>query len=129
MAEAILRDMAGDRFKVVSAGAFPSPVHPLVDTVLEEADISSSGLASKSIDLFLGRGVIDHIIVVCDAVEKDCPKLDPFTLDLERWPLPDPAATQGDREVQLQAFRQTRDELTERLRVWLRAQIEKPELA
>ena len=39
MAEALLRDMAGDRFEVASAGTEPTSPHPMALQVLEEAGI------------------------------------------------------------------------------------------
>ncbi len=45
MAEALLRDMAGDRFEVASAGTEPTRPHPMALQVLEEAGISTEGLA------------------------------------------------------------------------------------
>jgi arsenate reductase (thioredoxin) len=119
LAEAILKHLAGDRYRVISAGFEPRPVHPLVATVLDEQGIRSSGLTSKSMDVYLGHAVIDWIITVCDSVEKYCPKLEPFALQVERWPLPDPADEPGGPARQLEAFRKTRDDLTQRLRTWL----------
>lgn len=57
--------------------------------------------------------------MVCDAVEKDCPKLEPLSLNIEHWPLPDPSETTGGRELQLEAFRQTLEELRNRIAAWL----------
>jgi arsenate reductase len=82
--------------------------------------LDSSGQTSKSIDLFFGRAVLDHIIIVCATVERDCPTLEPFALHVERWPLPDPSEFVGTHEEQLNAFRATRDELRKRLAEWLR---------
>lgn len=121
IAEALLRRLAGDRFDVFSAGLHPRPVHPLVSTVMEERGIDISGQTSKSIDSFTGREFFDHIIIVCQESEADCPTLYPFALDVMRWPLNDPASVSGENpEAAMQTFRDVRDELEHKLTDWLK---------
>jgi arsenate reductase len=107
MAEAYLKYMAPDAFEVCSAGLSPEPIHPLVDT-------------AKSVDHYLGKQPFDHIIIVCQEGEAECPKLYPFALHVERWSLSDPAEVTGEtQEEVLQAFRHTRDAIKRRLKDWL----------
>jgi arsenate reductase (thioredoxin) len=121
IAEALLRRLAGDRFDAFSAGLHPRPVHPLVHTVMEERGIDTSGQTSKSIDFYMGNGMFDHIIIVCQESEADCPTLVPMALDVMRWPLNDPASVSSEnREDALEAFRTVRDELEVKLTKWLR---------
>ncbi|MBN1269403.1 MAG: arsenate reductase ArsC [Kiritimatiellae bacterium] len=82
MAEGILRRLAGDRFEVFSAGLHPRPIHPLVYTVMEERGIDIGGQTSKSIDTFMGRERLDHVIVVCKESEAECPTLYPFAFNV-----------------------------------------------
>ncbi|WP_236743986.1 arsenate reductase/protein-tyrosine-phosphatase family protein [Marinobacter similis] len=49
MAEALLRDMAGDLFEVASAGTEPTSPHPIALQVLEEAGIATESLHSKQL--------------------------------------------------------------------------------
>jgi arsenate reductase (thioredoxin) len=119
MAEGILRHLAGDQFEVYSAGLYPAPIHPLVYTVMAEIGIDISRQTSKSIDLYLGRELMDTVFIVCQEGEAECPKLYPMALKVERWPLPDPASVIGQKEAVLSAFRNTRDMLETKIRAWL----------
>jgi arsenate reductase len=122
MAEGLLRNMAADRFEIFSAGVSPRPIHPMVYTVMEEIGIDISGQTSKSIDTFFNRGLIDTIIIVCHESEVECPRLHPLALKVLNWPLDDPAATFGQQQTVLQAFRFARDKLKKKLTDWLAEQ-------
>ena len=119
MAEAYLKHFAGDQFDVYSAGLSPELIHPFVWEVMEEDGISLRGQTSKSIDLYLGRELFDTIIIVCQSGEAECPRMYPFALNVERWPLSDPAQVTGGKDEMLEAFRQTRDEIKRRVQAWL----------
>lgn len=119
MAEAYLKHLRPDEFAVYSAGLHPEPIHPLVEVVLQEDGVSLQGQTSKSVDFYLGKQVFDSIIIVCQEGEAECPRLYPFAIHVERWPLSDPASVTGNREAVLEAFRQTRDEIKRRIQDWL----------
>jgi arsenate reductase len=119
IAEAYLKHMASKQFDVYSAGLSPELIHPLVDVVMREDGIDIKGQTSKSVDLYLGRQMFDWIIIVCREGEAECPRLFPFAIRTERWSLPDPAETDGDKDEVLQAFRRTRDEIKARVENWL----------
>lgn len=119
IAEAYLKYMGQDNFDVFSAGLTPEPIHPLVETVMAEEGISLKGQTAKSIDLYLGKQPFDHIIIVCQEGEAECPKLYPFALHVERWSLSDPAEVTGDKNDVLEAFRHTRDQIKHRMQNWL----------
>jgi arsenate reductase len=119
MAEGFLRYLAGKRFEVYSAGLTPRPIHPNVYTVMDEAGIDIRKQTAKSIDMYLGHHPLDEIIIVCQEGEAECPRLYPFALHVERWPLPDPASVQGEPEEILEAFRKTRDIIEEKIKLWL----------
>lgn len=114
MAEAILREFAGNRFEVHSAGLNPSDVRPEVFTVLEEVGISTEGLRSKGVDEYLGKMHINYLITLCAHAEEHCPRIWPPGGQRIFWPLDDPAAAPGPDVERLEAFRRARDEL-----VWL----------
>ena len=119
MAEAYLKEFGHYEYKVHSAGLYPEPIHPLVGEVMKEDGISIQGQTSKGIDFYLGKQPFDYIIIVCLEGEAECPKLHPFTLNLERWPLSDPAEVTGEKGLVLDAFRHTRDEIKQRIEQWL----------
>ena len=54
MAEALLRERAGDRFEAYSAGTEPKGIHPLTIQVLKENGIDTSKLRSKDVAEYLG---------------------------------------------------------------------------
>lgn len=119
MAEAYLKHFASDQFDVYSAGLSPELIHPLVSEVMREDGISIRGQTSKSIDLYLGRELFNSIIIVCQTGEAECPRMYPFALKVERWPLSDPAQVTGSKDEMLEAFRRTRDEIKSRVQGWL----------
>lgn len=116
MAEAWLRELAGDRFQAASAGLEPSEIHPLTIRVMEEVGISLDGHRSKSVAEYLGRLTVRHIFVVCEIAETNCPRIWPFGGELRLWPFDDPAE-HGD--CQLEVFRTVRDKIGQRIRIWL----------
>lgn len=119
MAEAYLKKLAPGQFEVISAGLYPQMIHPLVYLVMEEDGIDIAGQKAKSIDLYLGKELLDWVIIVCQEGEAECPQLMPFALHTQRWPLPDPAKKTGSQEEVLEAFRQTRDAIRQRIQNWL----------
>jgi len=121
IAEALLRYHAGDRYGACSAGVEPTEVHPLTRAVLEEVGIGATALRSKPIAEFLGRTRVRTAIVVCAQAAESCPRLFPFTTELLQWPFDDPSRVEGSPELQLAAFRRTRDAIDSRLREWLAA--------
>jgi len=120
MAEALLRQMAGDRFTAASAGLEPTAVHSMTRRVLVEAGIDVSGLHAKGVNEFLGKVSVHYAIVVCGEEEWQCPRLFPFALGNLRWPFEDPAQASGTEAERLAAFRRVRNAIEARLRAGLR---------
>ncbi len=112
LAEGLLRSMAADQFEVYSAGSEPTRPHPFALRVLQDEGIDISSLRSKSVSEFLDKP-FDYVITLC--AEEVCPFF-PGQVKRLHWALPDPAATEGNSEEQLEAFRQTAAELKRRLR-------------
>jgi len=114
MAEGLLREMAGDRMDVESAGVAPSQVRDGATRAMQEIGIDISGHHSKSVDLFVDQQ-FDYIITVCDNARESCPVF-PGTAERIHWSFDDPAAAQGDDQSRLAAFRRVRDEIRSRLK-------------
>jgi len=112
MAEALLRDLAGDQYDVVSAGVAPAGLNPLAVEAMKEIGIDISHQRSKDVVEFAGQQ-IDCVVTVCDHARQLCPSL-PAARSLH-WNLPDPAAFTGSREDQLAFFRFIRDELEQKI--------------
>jgi len=114
MAEALLRSMAGDRFEVFSAGTSPKGLHPMTIEVMRELDIDVSRHTSKDVKEFIGQS-FDRVITVCDRAREQCP-IFPGAESIH-WEFDDPADVPPER--QLQAFRNVRDEIRQRIRLFL----------
>ena len=113
MAEGLLRDLAGDRFEVASAGVSPTQVRPEAITAMREVGIDISHHRSKSVDEFAGQK-FDYVITVCDNAREQCPVFPDATRRVH-WSFDDPAAAAGDAEARLSVFRRVRDEIRARL--------------
>ncbi len=110
MAEAFLREAAGDLLRVESAGSDPSGyVHPLAIQVMRERGLDISAQQSKHLDDFLSANV-ETVITVCGNADQACPAF-PGQLRRYHWPFDDPAKFEGSEDDVLREFRRVRDEL------------------
>ncbi len=119
MAEGLLRHEAADVFDVFSAGTHPSHVRPEAVKVLDELGIDISAQRSKSIHEFAAKA-FDYVITVCDRAKESCPVF-PGTATRIHWSLDDPAAVTGTEQERLAAFRDIRDQISIRLRQFIRS--------
>src|SRR6478672_6260298 len=89
MAEALFRELGGDRVTVESAGSVPAGrVNPRTEAVFDEAGIVHDWARSKSMTEFLDRP-FDHVITVCDDAAEACPTF-PGPAIRTHWSIPDP---------------------------------------
>jgi arsenate reductase len=114
MAEGLLRQAAGDRFRVDSAGTVATTVRPEAIVAMREVGIDISGRRSKTLEPFIGQP-IDWLITVCDQARESCPTLPGVARQLH-WSIEDPSLMEGDAERRMAAFRAARDELAARIR-------------
>lgn len=119
MAEALLRKHAGDQFEVESAGLEPREIHPLARRVMAEVGLDLSSHRPKDVRDFLGKRHFGYLIILCSEAEAKCPVFPGISFRLD-WPFPDPAKAQGSEEERLNAFRQVRDAIEQRLLAWLK---------
>ncbi len=117
MAEGILRTLSQGTIEVHSAGTLPAGVHPLAVEVMREINIDISGQRSKSVAEF-EQQQFHTVITVCGKAAESCPVF-PGSPERIHFSFEDPAAVEGSREERLCAFRCVRDDLTERLRLFL----------
>jgi protein-tyrosine-phosphatase/DNA-binding transcriptional ArsR family regulator len=113
IAEALLRDKAGELVEVVSAGSHPKPIHPNALKVLAEKGIDISEAQSKPIAQFSGRH-FDYVITLCDKVREICPKF-PGRGQTMHWSIEDPSAAPGTARATAPAFRAVADDLESRI--------------
>jgi arsenate reductase len=117
-AEAILRDLAPDRFNVYSAGTKPrSELNPFALEVLEHNGHDVSALRAKNIGEFQTEDApaFDFVFTVCDqAANEECPAWQGQTISAH-WGLPDPVKVEGTDAEKSLAFRQTYGALRNRM--------------
>jgi arsenate reductase len=113
MAEGLLRNIAGDRYEVFSAGVSPSSVRPEAIEAMREAGIDISTHRSKSVDEFAGQS-FDYVITVCNNAKEQCP-IFPGNATRIHWSFDDPAEAAGDPSQRLAVFKRVRDEIKEKL--------------
>lgn len=111
MAEGLGRALLGPGVLVQSAGSRPSRVNPLAIAAMAELGIDLSSHRSKSVDE-IDPATVDTVITLC--AEEVCPVFLGAARRLH-WPLPDPAASEGDDAARLARFREVRDELRRRI--------------
>ena len=120
MAEGLLRDLAGDRFDVRSAGTEPKDeVHPYAVQAMKEVGIDISGQRPKHLDEFGENFPIQHLMIVCDSANERCPVARPGMQHRHYWPFDDPAAFAGSDAETKQEFRRVRDQIRHRFLEWL----------
>ena len=111
MAAAILKDLAGDRVYVASAGARPGEPDPFAIAAMKEIGIDMSahvpvslaGVHDTSFDLI--------VALAPEARDKALELAEGYAVDVEYWPTPDPTLATGAREQVLDAYRAIRDGL------------------
>jgi arsenate reductase (thioredoxin) len=116
MAEGLLRNLAGDRFEVFSAGTHPKGLHARSVEAMQEVGIDISHQSSKDIAVYANQK-FDYVITVCDRARQHCPVF-PGAEPIH-WGFDDPAEAPHDR--QLETFRRVRDEIRQRLNLFLLA--------
>jgi arsenate reductase (thioredoxin) len=110
MAEAFLKQLAGDTFEVESAGIEPGSLNPIVVDAMNEIGIDISGNLTKSaFDFFTQGRQFNYIITVCDVASGErCPVFPGVTKRLG-WYFEDPASFSGAYEEKLAHTRIVRD--------------------
>ncbi|MGO9373212.1 MAG: arsenate reductase ArsC [Syntrophobacteraceae bacterium] len=119
MAEAFLRKYAGRHLEAYSAGLQPSAVNPYTERAMREIGIDLSGQRSKSVKEFLGKMSFTYLITVCAEAEANCPTTFPGISHRLSWAFDDPAAAGGSEEEKLQKFREVRDQIEKRIKLWI----------
>ena len=116
MAEGLLRKLAGERYEVFSAGTNPKGVHPRTIEVMQEISIDVHSQTSKNVTQYQDQR-FDYVITVCDRARQHCP-IFPGAEPIH-WGFDDPA--DAPEAKQLEAFRRVRDEILQRLRMFISA--------
>lgn len=117
-AEAILRDEAGDRFNVYSAGTRArSELNPVALQVLKLNGHDISDLRAKTIAEFQAPDApdFDFVFTVCDqAANEDCPAW-PGQPISAHWGVPDPVGVDGTQAQKILSFQTAYDAIRNRI--------------
>lgn len=107
IAEGFLRQFAGDKAIVYSAGIETHGVNPNAIATMKEIGIDISGHTSNAISEYVGTK-FDFVITVCDHAKENCPY---FPTDAKKlhYNFPDPAKAVGTSECISNEFAKVRD--------------------
>lgn len=121
MAEALLRQLAPEKFEVESAGIEPGTLNPLVVEVLKEEGIDISSKQTQSVAELLRQGKrYSYVVTVCDETSAERCPLFPGPAQRLHWGFPDPSKFEGTREEKLAQTRVVRDQIKHKITGWLK---------
>jgi arsenate reductase len=125
LAEFLLRSIAGDRFKVYSAGETSTgEVHPLVLKILrEDFQIDTTGAVANSWQEYTDQD-FDFVITLSDDARERSPSF-PGAPVCAHWSINDPMAFQGSEEEKHEQFLQTAFQIKRRVELFSCLPIEK----
>jgi protein-tyrosine-phosphatase len=121
MAEGIMKKLYGTGTYVQSAGVKNDlEIDGFCISVCQEIDVELSRHRSRSFDEMEEWGddisSYDLVIALSPASQRRALELTRFFhLDVEYWPIMDPTGLGETREAKLESYRQTRDQILERL--------------
>lgn len=117
-AEALLRDLGGEKFVAHSAGIAPkSELNPTVLEILERNGHSPDGLRSQHVGEFQRDDApeMDFVFTVCDtAAGEECPPW-PGQAFTAHWGVPDPVKAEGSEAEKGYAFTNVYGQLRRRI--------------
>ena len=113
IAEGWARQLGGDWLQVQSAGIEAHGKNPRAIMVMQEAgvDISSQESTKLTDDMLIAA---DYLVTVCGHADEHCPAL-PAGMRKEHWPLNDPARATGSEQDIMAVFRESRDDIRQRV--------------
>lgn len=123
IAAALARHLFGKSLYVGSAGVSAGEYDPFVTAVMDELGLDVKRHRPKSVeDLeeYEGLGFDLAISLSPGAHHKALELTRTNALNVEYWPTPDPTLVNGNREQRLDAYREVRDELEQRIRARFR---------
>lgn len=121
MAEALLRALDDSMFNAFSAGLDPRPLSQGAISAMNEVGIDISENRSKSTKEFMGKEV-HHAIFLCSESEPDCPRIYPFANNSQSWRIPAPNALAEEIGSEVEAFREVRNLIDQKVRDWVAEQ-------
>lgn len=119
MAAALLKQMLGGLIYVGSVGVRKGELDPFASAVMDEIgiDIHAHGpITFEELEDLEGLNFDLIITLSPEAHHKAIELTRTLAADVEYWPTADPTVVEGSRSQRLDAYREIRDQLTERIR-------------
>ena len=116
MAESMAKRLYGHTAYLDSVGVQPGALDSFAAAVLDEIGIDLHSHHGKSFD-DIDPSSFDLIVTLSPEAHHSALEFTrSASTDVEYWPIPDPSAVEGAREVRLDAYRRTRDLILARLK-------------
>jgi protein-tyrosine-phosphatase len=119
MAAALLKQMAGRSLYVRSAGVRKAELDPFAAAAMEEIGIDIKAhrpITFEELEDLEGLNFDLIVTLSPEAHHKALELTRTSAVDVEYWPTADPTAIEGSREQRMNAYREARDQLLQRLR-------------
>jgi protein-tyrosine-phosphatase len=119
MAAALFRQMLGSSLQVASVGVRKDELDPFAVAVMQEIGIDIAEHKPITFEELEDWEGLDFDLIVTLAPEAHHKALQlthRLTAEVEYWPTADPSAVEGHREQRLDAYREVRDQLMQRIR-------------
>ena len=119
MAAGLFRQLIGPATYVNSAGVRKDELDPFAVAVLEEVGVDIAKhrpMTFEDLDEWEGLNFDLIITLAPEAHHKALELTRTAAVEVEYWPTSDPTAVEGSREQRLVAYREVRDQLTQRIK-------------
>ena len=119
MAAALLRQAVGTSLYVGSAGVRKGELDPFAAAVMDEVGIDIKAHRPMTFEELEDLEGLNFDLIVTLSPEAHHKALEltrTLALDVEYWPTADPTAIEGSREQRINAYRDVRDQLLQRIR-------------
>jgi protein-tyrosine-phosphatase len=119
MAAALFRHMLGGAVHVASAGVQKGELDPFAASAMAEIGIDIARHKPTTFEELEDLEGLDFDVIVTlspPAHHKALELTHRVAAEVEYWPTADPTAAEGNREQRLDAYREVRDQLMERIR-------------
>jgi protein-tyrosine-phosphatase len=119
MAAAMLKQMLGTSLYVGSAGVRKGELDAFAVSAMEEAGIDIHGHRPMTFEELEDLEGLNFDLIVTLSPEAHHKALEltrTLAADVEYWPTADPTAIEGSREQRMNAYREVRDQLLQRIR-------------
>jgi protein-tyrosine-phosphatase len=119
MAAALFKHLFGARVYVGSVGVRKGELDPFASAVMDEVGLDISKhrpMTFEELDELEGLNFDVIVTLAPEAHHKALELTRTIAADVEYWPTPDPSVVSGSRDQQLNAYRDLRDQLFERIK-------------